>query len=368
MTVAVITAKSTSKRLPGKNFLPLGGRPVVAWSIEAARRAGLRALVATDSDEIAASEGVDVYGHPQGVSHAEVIRQTLAAANADDDVCVLLQPSSPFRAGDIIRRCIRRHRETGATVVTTNVVHDVRLESGVVQQTADHLTLWDGCVAVFPPGGVCRWSPAVGVRNLPGNSLQIDTEEDYELACAQAECYREPHPIVPPQIAYVLEEFLRSRDSIGPLVAVVGRFGDVPDGRHVWHVNHCLGYSGGRCDGVAIVANKHLRQVGISPATRECAAKAKAVLVRNNGELEWLRNALPEMDGKFMLFGAFTPLDDRVTTGAVLVDLLNTLSCDVSLIGGFRPAEAKSALIPFHWPAVSREIAALHLAGAQTAT
>ena len=367
--VAVITAKATSTRLPNKNCLPLGGRPLTAWSIEAARRAGLRTLVATDHEQIAAAAraaGCEVYGHACGLTHAEVIRETLAAAGAENAACVLLQPSSPFRAGNIVRRCIRRYRETAATVVTTNVVHDVRLDGDTVRQTPDHLTMWDGCVVVFPPGGVCRWSPAVGVRNLPGNSLQIDTEDDYELACAAAEAYRDPHPIVPPQVAYVLEEPLRASGAIGGRVAVVGRLGEIPPGHHVWHVNHCLGYAGGRCDGVAIVANRHLRETGIGPATLECVAKARAVLVRDNGELAWLREQLPEMAGKFLRMGAFTQADDRVTTGTILVDLLTTLGCDVTLVGAFRPGNVLSALIPFHWPAASREVATLHLSAALT--
>ena len=35
--LAVITARGGSKGLPGKNLLPFGGRPLIAWTIEAAR-------------------------------------------------------------------------------------------------------------------------------------------------------------------------------------------------------------------------------------------------------------------------------------------------------------------------------------------
>lgn len=365
--VAVITAKAHSSRLPHKNILLLGGKPLTAWSIEAAVTASLRTLVATDSAVIAdcaKHAGCEVFGHPSGKTHADVIKETLSLAHAESASCVLLQPSSPFRSGRIIERCIRRHLDTGVSVFTSNVVHDVPITNGGVIQTDSHVTLWDGCVAVFPPGGVCRFSPAVSVRNLPANCLQIDTEEDYEVACVAAESFAQFRTAVPPQIAYVLDEFLRARDSVGERVAVVGRPGAVPDGCYVWHVNHCLGYDGGRCDGVALVANKHLRQAGISDRTVECVRKAKAVLVRDNGELSWLRQSLPEMAGKFMRMGAFTPIDDRITTGTLLVDLLTTIGCAVTLVGAFRPASAQESLGSFHWPAVSREIAVLHTAGA----
>lgn len=54
--VALIPARSGSKRIPGKNFKPFNGLPMVAYSIRAAKSSGLfrRIIVSTDSDEIAA--------------------------------------------------------------------------------------------------------------------------------------------------------------------------------------------------------------------------------------------------------------------------------------------------------------------------
>ena len=55
-TVAFIFARGGSKGLPGKNILPLGGKPLIVWSIEhalAVKRIE-RVIVSTDSEEIAA--------------------------------------------------------------------------------------------------------------------------------------------------------------------------------------------------------------------------------------------------------------------------------------------------------------------------
>lgn len=54
--IAIILARGGSKRLPRKNVLPLGGRPMLAWSVVAALDAGCfdRVLVSTDDAEIAA--------------------------------------------------------------------------------------------------------------------------------------------------------------------------------------------------------------------------------------------------------------------------------------------------------------------------
>lgn len=55
MNVAIIPARGGSKRIPGKNIRMFAGRPIIAWSIEAAKDAGIfdRIIVTTDSTEIA---------------------------------------------------------------------------------------------------------------------------------------------------------------------------------------------------------------------------------------------------------------------------------------------------------------------------
>ena len=56
MTIlCVIPVRGGSKGVPGKNIRPLGGRPLVAWTIESALNAqeDLQVLVSTDSEEIA---------------------------------------------------------------------------------------------------------------------------------------------------------------------------------------------------------------------------------------------------------------------------------------------------------------------------
>ena len=55
MNVAIIPARGGSKRIPRKNIRPFCGRPMIAWSIEAAITSGLfaRIIVSTDDPEIA---------------------------------------------------------------------------------------------------------------------------------------------------------------------------------------------------------------------------------------------------------------------------------------------------------------------------
>lgn len=56
MIVAIIPARGGSKRIPRKNIRPFAGKPIIAYSIDAARQSGLfdRIIVSTDDEEIAA--------------------------------------------------------------------------------------------------------------------------------------------------------------------------------------------------------------------------------------------------------------------------------------------------------------------------
>src|SRR5436853_4854858 len=53
--IALITARGGSKSIPRKNLAVVGGKPLIAWTIEAALKSNSvdRALVSTDDEEIA---------------------------------------------------------------------------------------------------------------------------------------------------------------------------------------------------------------------------------------------------------------------------------------------------------------------------
>lgn len=55
MNIAIIPARSGSKRIPRKNIRPFFGKPMIAWSVEVAKVSGLfdQIIVSTDDEEIA---------------------------------------------------------------------------------------------------------------------------------------------------------------------------------------------------------------------------------------------------------------------------------------------------------------------------
>jgi len=55
LNIAIIPARGGSKRIPQKNIKPFCGKPMIAWSIEAAKSAGIfdHIFISTDDSEIA---------------------------------------------------------------------------------------------------------------------------------------------------------------------------------------------------------------------------------------------------------------------------------------------------------------------------
>ncbi|HEC61561.1 MAG TPA: acylneuraminate cytidylyltransferase family protein [bacterium] len=72
MNIAIIPASSTSKRLPDKNILPVNGKPMISYPIEAAQKSGLfeQVIVSSKDDEISAIAkdlGCEVFPSPMSL-------------------------------------------------------------------------------------------------------------------------------------------------------------------------------------------------------------------------------------------------------------------------------------------------------------
>jgi len=110
--IAIITARGGSKGIPGKNIKTLGGKPLIAWTIEAAikSRRLKRVIVSTDGKDIARvcrQYGAEVpFLRPPELarddsSHLEVMEHAIRWLTEHEGVqpeyVLLLQPTSPFR-------------------------------------------------------------------------------------------------------------------------------------------------------------------------------------------------------------------------------------------------------------------------------
>lgn len=132
----IIPARGGSKRLPRKNVLPLAGKPLICWTIEAAINSGLnaRVMVTSDDDEILSvaskytKSGVICHKRASKLSTdtaatSDVILDAVEAerqAGCNPEIVVLLQPTSPLRRPEHIIDSIALFKNKGgeATVVS----------------------------------------------------------------------------------------------------------------------------------------------------------------------------------------------------------------------------------------------------------
>lgn len=121
--LGLIPARGGSKGVPRKNVRRLAGKPLIAWTIEAAFSSAVieRVVVSTDDQEIrevSAEWGADVpFIRPPQLAGDEtpgidVVRHALEQLPEFDTV-VLLQPTSPLRTADDIAAAVALYVESG---------------------------------------------------------------------------------------------------------------------------------------------------------------------------------------------------------------------------------------------------------------
>jgi len=113
--IGVIPARGGSKGIPRKNIRPLAGKPLIAWTIEAAQKSKLldQYLVSTEDPGIkkmARLWHAPVLDRPARLATDsaktwDVVKDILKHIEAD--IIVLLQPTSPIRDPGLIDSSIR---------------------------------------------------------------------------------------------------------------------------------------------------------------------------------------------------------------------------------------------------------------------
>lgn len=130
--LGVITARGGSKGIPGKNIKPLLGKPLIGYTIEAAKASGVfdRLILSTDDQQIAdvakgfgcevpfirpADLAADKSSHLPVMQHA--IQWMKEKENYIPDYVMILQPTSPLRQPEHIKEAVAMIEKTGADSV-----------------------------------------------------------------------------------------------------------------------------------------------------------------------------------------------------------------------------------------------------------
>lgn len=213
--LAVIPARGGSKGVPKKNIRESLGKPLIAWSIEAAKRSQYidRVVLTSDCDEIisvAKRFGCEVpFKRPPELATDETpgILPVIHALSQIPgfDYVVLLQPTSPLRNTDDIDQCILKCASSKAklcvsvTEVSENPFWSFTLgdekflkplfpDSGTFNRRQDLPKVYalNGAVYVAGVEVLKRTKSFITESTIAhvmprARSIDIDSEEDFEL-------------------------------------------------------------------------------------------------------------------------------------------------------------------------------------------
>jgi glutamate-1-semialdehyde aminotransferase/spore coat polysaccharide biosynthesis protein SpsF (cytidylyltransferase family) len=197
----------TSTRLPGKVLADLGGRPLVAWTLEAARKAATIDAIWLATSDLASDDPLAAWAESGGWpvfrgSEGDVLGRYMGAAEASGaDVVVRLTADCPFLAPDVIDAVVGLLAESGADYASNTRVRrfptglDVEAFTRAALERADreahepflreHVTpyLHGLRKAAFPWGGF-----AIASLEHPHDfsHLRFTVDEADDLAFAQA--------------------------------------------------------------------------------------------------------------------------------------------------------------------------------------
>lgn len=226
--LSVIIARGGSQRVPDKNIRPLAGRPLLAYSIEAAKHSRYvqRVIVSTDSNaiaEVAAGAGAEVpFRRPAEISQGhstelEAMEHALGWLRDHEayepDLVVLLRPTSPFRTTATIDRgidllindpsahCVRTVRlcsehphkmwvmDKDRRRIRSLIPVEQKLPEAhtLSYQVLPTVYIQNASMDVFRPSNVWQLRSTTGTEIIPLvmdelESLDINTELDFVLA------------------------------------------------------------------------------------------------------------------------------------------------------------------------------------------
>ncbi|GEM_PF-559825 len=188
MTVAVIPARECSKRLPGKNMKPLGGKPLIAYTIDSALKAGLfgQIILTTDDPRIHRR-----YGYEKGITldmrPAELAADRVQCARVlhyviekyglvekYDYLCLLL-PTCPFRDEKHIRGSYEIVKKEKPVSVVGVRRYDfppqfaLALDHGRIVKTWKGIVRTDTVKPMYHPNGSLVW---LHIKTFHGENME----------------------------------------------------------------------------------------------------------------------------------------------------------------------------------------------------
>lgn len=219
MNIAIIPARGGSKRIPRKNIKLFHGKPLIAYSIEAAKQSGCfeRIMVSTDDPEIAEvarSYGAEVpFIRPENIADdyattMDVIQHTLSwcdAAGIDVDSVCCIYATAPLLQAHFLQQGLTILQQEAVDYVFSATSFSFPIQRAITIDKQQGITMFSpehantrsqDLVEAFHDAGQFYWGRVDAFANarpifdrrskaviLPRKYVQdIDTLEDWELA------------------------------------------------------------------------------------------------------------------------------------------------------------------------------------------
>jgi len=227
MNIAIIPARGGSKRIPGKNVKPFNGKPIIAYSIEAALKSGCfdRVIVSTDDEGIAlvAKEyGAEVpFMRPADIADdysttlmviEHALKALLARGESYDDCCCIYA-TAPFVTAVQLREGLQQMKQRQADYLFPVCEYPSPIQRAISLDDSFNVTMFApenlntrsqdltrayydtgqfywGKVSAFLGSKPIYSDKASGLVLPKGSVVDIDTHEDWSLAEALFEFYQ----------------------------------------------------------------------------------------------------------------------------------------------------------------------------------
>lgn len=215
--IAIIPARSGSKGLKDKNIIDICGKPLLAYSIEAALHSGVfeKVILSTDSNkyaQIGKSFGSDIMMRGEKLSDDKattfmVIEDILSRLETPCDYFVLLQPTSPLRTEKHVKEAVEQFENNYSDFDFLVSVKEAEHANVLVKPIEDDLSLkhFDTDFSNYRRQGYKDYSPngaifiaktqqylnqkhffgekSMAYKMNKFDSVDIDDELDYKFAC-----------------------------------------------------------------------------------------------------------------------------------------------------------------------------------------
>ena len=215
--LGIIPARGGSKRLPRKNVLDLAGKPLIAWTIDAAKGSKYidKIIVTSDDDEILQISddlSVDTNKRPDELASdtattVAVTEHTIDNLNDTYDFIIILQPTSPLRtfkhideaiellfkkkADAIVSVCETEHSPLWSNTLSDNKSMEGFISKDYLNKRSQDLPKYFRLNGAIYICDVCKFKQYQSLlidKNIYAyemsseDSIDIDTQIDFDLA------------------------------------------------------------------------------------------------------------------------------------------------------------------------------------------